>query len=81
MSILLLTIISFSRVFLRGIQHQNINKGKYKLAFGLSYLMAIFDVLVIGFVVKMSIVAILPVGTGSSLGIITSMYIHRKYIK
>ena len=71
-------IVSFISVFLKGFQHQNVIGGHYKLAFVFSYMMAIFDVIVVFLVASNGLKMILPTGTGAAFGIILSMYLHRK---
>jgi uncharacterized membrane protein len=68
-------------VFFKGIQQQNVIGGKYKHAFFTSYLMALFEVAVVSTVVVVGWSSIVPIGTGGALGIITAMYIFRRYHK
>ena len=68
-------------VFLKGIQHKNIEGNHIKLIFYTSYLMACADMFVIGLIVKNGMWMVIPSATGSSLGMITAMKAHRKLVK
>ena len=68
-------------VFLKGFQHQNVIGGKYKAAFVVSYLMAIFEVAVVTFMVQNGWSSVIPVGTGAATGIVLSMWLYRKFNK
>lgn len=72
---------TFTMVFLKGFQHQNVIGGHFKLAFVFSYLMAITDVAVVSLVVSKGWAVTIPCGTGAAFGIIMSMWIHRRYVK
>ena len=72
-------LASFTAVFLKGFQHQNVIGGKFKAAFILSYFMAVFEVATVALIVKVGYWSVLTVGTGASLGIILSMYLYRKF--
>lgn len=72
-----LFLASFLSVFLKGFQHQNVIGGKYKSAFVISYFMAVMEVVVIALIVKEGWSSVVPVGTGSALGITSSMYLYR----
>tara|TARA_R110002096_G_scaffold329541_1_gene523741 strand:+ start:387 stop:641 length:255 start_codon:yes stop_codon:yes gene_type:complete len=71
--------VSFISVFLKGFQHQNVIGGHYRAAFFVSYLMAGFEVLVITLIIQTGYWAILTIGAGASLGIVSSMYIYRRF--
>ncbi len=73
--------VSFISVFLKGFQHQNVIGGHYRWAFIVSYLMAIADVAIINFAVSKGWLMAIPMGTGAALGIVTSMYLHRRFLK
>ncbi len=70
--------LSFTAVFLKGLQHQNVIGGKYLAAWATSMAMATFDVAVIGYIVQAGWASLIPVGFGASLGIVSSMYLYRK---
>ena len=71
-------IISFVFVFFKGFQHQNVIGGKYTQAFVVSYLMAIMAVWDVTLIIDRGIwESVLPVGTGASFGIVSSMYLYR----
>jgi len=50
------------------------------MAFTFSYLMAIADVTLVWLVATNGTRLIIPSGAGASIGIVASMYIHRKYV-
>ncbi len=81
MILILQGIAAFFAVFFRGIQQQNVIGGDYKHAFGVSYLIAGSDVIVISLIVDTGWISFLPIGTGAAFGIVTSMYVYRKYKK
>ena len=70
-------IASLIMVFLKGYQHQNVIGGHFKMSFGFSYLLAIADVFVISLVATNGLSTIIPIGLGSSIGIVISMKLHR----
>lgn len=74
-------VASFGMVFFKGIQQQNVISGKYKSAFFVSYLMAIFDVAVVSTIVVAGWDSIIPIGTGGAVGIIAAMYLFRRIHK
>jgi len=67
-------------VFMRGIQHQNVIHGKYKLAFVTPYLIAVGEVASVLLVVDTGWSSIPFVGTGGAVGIVLSMYVHRRWL-
>lgn len=71
--------ISFVAVFMKGYQHQNVIGGNYWAAFCLSYLMAIGQVATLLLMVQVGWASVFPVGTGSALGLVLSMYLYRKW--
>ena len=73
--------MSFLAVFLKGFQHQNVIGGKFKSAFFVSYVMAVFEVAVVTLMVANGWMSVIPVGTGAALGIVSSMYIYRRFDK
>lgn len=73
-------IASFSIVFLRAIQQQNVIHARYKLAALTSYLIAIAEVGVVLIVVKTGWPAVPWVGTGGALGVTLAMWSHRRWI-
>ena len=81
MVFLLQFVVSLVAVFFKGFQHQNVIGGNYKAAFGVSYIMAAFDVLIVTLVIEVGYWSILTVGAGASVGIVLSMYIYRKLNK
>lgn len=73
--------VSFAYVFLRGFQTQNVIGGKYLPAFIVCYMMAALEILTVTLIVKAGWASFLPVGTGSALGIVTSMYFYKRFNK
>ena len=93
MSLLILFIASFARVFLRALQQRNVMCLNYKLVSPVSFLMTLTEVYVWGAIV-VSILQTLQSGNfwdmwpivlvlaiGSSLGCMSAMYLHNRYIK
>ena len=76
-----LFLSSFLGVFLLGLQQQNVIHGHYKLAGFTSMLIAVTQYGIITGVVANGPIAIVIIGIGGALGITTSMYAHRKWIK
>ena len=74
-------LVSFLAVFMKGFQHQNVIGGKFKSAFAVSYVMAVFEVAVVTLMVENGWLSVIPVGTGASLGIVSSMVLYRKFNK
>ena len=67
-------------VFMRGIQQQNVIHGNYKLAFVTPYLIACGEVASVLLVVSTGWSSIPFVGTGGAVGIVLSMYVHKRWI-
>jgi hypothetical protein len=74
-------LASFVMVFLKGMQTQNVIHKNYKSAIVVSYAMAVADIAIISLIVSGGWDMLLPIGTGGTLGIVGSMYIHSRYIK
>lgn len=72
-------VISYVGVFFKGLQNQNIVGGKYFAAFGNSYCIATFYIVEVAMVVEKGYLSIIPVATGASLGVVTSMYVYRRF--
>ncbi len=72
-------IASFSIVFLRAMQQQNVIHGRYKSAALTSYLIALAEVGVVLIVVQKGWPAVPWVGTGGAIGVVLAMYVHRKF--
>ena len=77
-SAITLFLVTFVSIFMRGHQTQYVVQGKYLGAFLNSWLMAFANVAMISLVATSGWDALLPAGLGSSLGIVSSMYIFRK---
>ena len=72
-------IASFSIVFLRAMQQQNVIHGRYKSDALTSYLIALAEVGVVLIVVQKGWPAVPWVGTGGAIGVVLAMYVHRKF--
>lgn len=70
--------ISFAAVFLKVFQQKNIIGDHIKTAAFTSYAIAAFDVSGILLVVKGGWLMILPLGTGGAIGVVCSVYLHRR---
>lgn len=77
MNIFLATLLL---VFMRGIQQQNVIHGNYKLAFITPYLIACGEVASVLLVVSTGWSSIPFVGTGGAVGIVLSMFVHKRWI-
>jgi hypothetical protein len=62
MSYLIQLLSTFTYVFIRGFQSQNVVGGKYKAAFYFSFIMVIAEVTMITMVVKVGWWSIIPMG-------------------
>ena len=71
-------LISFGAVFLKGFQQQNVIAGHIKLAGGMSFLMACFEVAIVSLVVATGWWSVVPIGLGASLGIMLLMIVFKK---
>jgi hypothetical protein len=82
MTLLVIFIAGYASVFLLGFQSLAVNSGNYKIAAGNSFLIAIMNTTLWGHLFKdLSWESSLVYGASGSLGIATSMFIHRKWIK
>ena len=72
---------TFLLVFLRGIQQQNVIHGHYLTAAITPFAIAAAEVAMILWVVDIGWPAVPYVGLGGSLGITSSMYVHKKVFK
>ena len=92
MSLLILFMACFARVFLRALQQRNVMCLNYKLVPPVSFLMTLTEVYVWGAIV-VSILQVLKSGDfwemaptvlvmaiGSTLGCMAAMYLHSKYV-
>jgi hypothetical protein len=73
-------IASFISIGLKGFQHKNVIGNHYKSVFITSYLMAVIDVYIINLIANNSLDIAFASGTGAALGMITSMYVHNRFI-
>lgn len=70
---------TFILVFMRGIQQQNVIHGNYKMAFFTPYAIACGEVSSVLLVVAHGWWSIPFVGTGGAVGIVLSMYVHKRW--
>ena len=68
---------TFTYVFIRGFQSQNVVGGKYHAAFWFSFMMVAAEVTSITLVVQVGWWSILPMGLGAAAGVLLSMYLYR----
>ena len=73
-------LATFALVFLRAIQQQNVIHGQYVAAAITPYVMAVAEVASVLFVVQVGWSSIPFVGTGGALGVVSAMYLHRKWL-
>ncbi len=93
MNLLILFVACFARVFLRALQQRNVMCLNYKLVPPTSFLMTITEVYVWGAVVVLILQTlqsgnfwdmaptVLIMTIGHSLGCMSAMYLHDRYIK
>lgn len=74
-------LATFALVFLRGLQQQNVIHGNYIAAGLMPFAMACAEVASVVFVVQTGWSSIPFVGVGGSLGVMSAMYFHRRYLK
>jgi len=79
--LVMLSMATAALVSARAFQSQNVIHGKYLLAVLTSYAMAIGEVTLIMYIVKQGWESIPYVGTGGAIGVVTAMYLHRKYVQ
>jgi len=68
-------------VFLKGFQHKNVIKNKYVLIGLTSYLMAVFDVIIITLIAKNGLSLIVWNGTGAAVGMLLAVVLHERLFK
>lgn len=76
--VIALTGATFMLVFLRAWQQQNVIHGYYAWAAATSYGIALADVLVVIGVVQNGLSAVVWVGTGGALGVVSAMRLHKR---
>ncbi len=74
-------LLSFAGVFLKGFQIKNITGGHYKTLAVVSYLIAAFEVATVSIIVHGGWWVALTSGTGGALGMLTSLYVHKRIFK
>ncbi len=74
-------LVSFIAIFLRGWQQKNVIHSKYTMIAVTSYLLALTDVAVVGIIVQHGWHTVLAQGSGAALGMLTSIYIHNRWVK
>ncbi len=74
-------IATFFRVFLLVFQSQSVINGIYIWAAITPFLIAITEVSIVLLVVKEGWPSVPYVGIGGSIGAVSSMYVHRRWIK
>jgi uncharacterized protein YebE (UPF0316 family) len=79
LTLLVIFIAGYASIFLLGFQSLVVNAGNYKLAAGNSFLIAIMNTTLWGHLFKdLNWQTTLVYGLSGSLGIISSMAVHRK---
>lgn len=74
-------LVSFIAIFLRGFQQKNVIHSKYTMIAITSYLLALTDVAVVSIIVEHGWNTVLAQGSGAALGMLTSIYIHNRWVK
>lgn len=76
---MILFFTTFVGVFLLGFQQQNVQHGHYKMAAATSACIALTQYLMITGVVASGWIGVLYMAIGGSMGITSSMYIHKRW--
>jgi hypothetical protein len=74
-------LASFIGIFLRAFQQQNVVGAHYRSAALTSYGLAVSDVATIGLISTHGWHMVPWIGTGAAVGVVASMYVHRKLFK
>ena len=74
-------LVSFIAIFLRGFQQMNVIHSKYTMIAITSYLLALTDVAVVSIIVEHGWNTVAAQGSGAALGMLTSIYIHNRWVK
>ena len=74
-------LVSFIAIFLRGFQQMNVIHSKYTMIAVTSYLLALTDVAVVSIIVEHGWNTVVAQGSGAALGMLTSIYIHNRWVK
>lgn len=74
-------LVSFVAVTLKGFQHQNVNAKRKKLVVVFSFLMASFDAITVGLIVRNGLTAAIPNGLGAACGMLVAFYLHERFVK
>lgn len=80
MDYLLGLIVSFLFVFMRGLQTQNVVHKKIGASVVVSCILAAIEIANIGLIVKLGWDMWPSLAVGSSLGMVASMFFHRRFI-
>jgi hypothetical protein len=67
---------TMASVFLKGIQHKNIQRDMFKATFVVSYFMAFMDMFLIGLIVRSDWTIAFASGAGAAIGMVTAMRAH-----
>lgn len=73
-------VATFSLVFMRAMQQQNVIHARYGWAMVTSYAIAVTEVSVVLFVVSIGWRAIPWMGTGGAIGVASAIYVHRRWV-
>lgn len=74
-------LATFALVFLRAWQQQNVIHGHYVMAAITPYAIAVAEVASVLWVVSVGWSSIPWVGTGGAMGVVSAMYVHRRFRK
>ena len=73
-------LVALCTVALKGFQYKNVQGNHYKLVGITSFLMAAGDVASVGLIVSNGWWSIIPAGAGAALGMLSSMFLHERYL-
>lgn len=80
-NIVIVGLVSFVTVALKGFQQKNVIKGKTRAMFITSYFMALGDIFLVKSIVTSGFEIFVAVGTGSAIGMLVSVTLHDKLYK
>lgn len=75
-------VAGFASIFLLGFQSRNVNHGNYRWAAMTSFAIAIMQTTLWGALFRdLSWPAVLVYGASGALGIVSSMYVHQRWVR
>jgi hypothetical protein len=78
---MILIFTSFILILARGLQQQNVVHGYYYWSVLTTWGLAVADVATLLYVVQIGWSSIPYIGLGGSMGVVSAMYIHKRFIR